>query len=107
MSHPLDDAADLAAIRLAALRFHKCKGEPDRADRDAMLRDVEAVAKVIDPLIRALGVYVQQHFGITDRRMDGCHIDVLRKAIVDDGISYQIDQTFEEIVRERRAMADV
>ena len=104
-THPLKSAADLAAIRLTALQFHNCRAEPMRADRDALLSDCEAIAKIIDPLIKALGRYAQEHLSISDRQMDGCHIDVLRGAIVDDGIGYQIDQAFEQIVSDRREMA--
>lgn len=79
--HPVEAAAHDAAQKLLALRFTTVRGQPDKADADALIGDVESLWRIFDPVIQALGTYAQETIGISAKAMGNLHVDQVRGAL--------------------------
>jgi hypothetical protein len=64
---PLNAAGQAAGQRLAGLLFTRIVGEPDRADAMNLIDDLDAVCRIVDPLIERIGDYAAEHFPGIDR----------------------------------------
>ena len=64
---PLNAEAQRAGQRLAALHLTRIVGEPDSADALNLVDDLDAICRIVDPLIECIGDYAAEHFPNLDR----------------------------------------
>lgn len=99
-AHPVEIAAQEAARKLLALKFARVVGVPDMTDARNVQDDVRSLWKIFDPVITALGEYAQEHFGIPDKSMDGCHENQVRGAL-EGNLSFLIEEAVRESISEQ------
>ena len=85
--HPVRRAIIEAALKLMALQPHRIYGDPDMSDAKALQQDLDAIAAIVDPVIREIGRYAQEHFGRIDMLL---FVDQLRDAL-DGNATFSIE----------------
>lgn len=78
---PLDAEVRKAGRKFMALRMTRVIGEPDKADADNLISDLEALWQIMDPLILAVGKYAQSTLGISGETVAQCFTDQVRGAL--------------------------
>lgn len=90
---PLDRAVKDAAMKLLGLQMTRIVGEADKADADALHDDLQALARILDPIFVAFGDYAAESFCNIDK---SDFADVVFTAI-DGFAAYQITQAGEAL----------
>ena len=91
----LNAAAQEAGRKLAGLLLTRIVGEPDRADALNLIDDLDAICRIVDPLIERIGDYAAEHFAGIDRRL---FRDQLRNALFGNA-TYELETAGEETER--------
>lgn len=99
--HPVRKACLEAAVKLAALMPTRIVGEPDMADANALIDDLDAICAIVDPVIAAIGEYAESNFGRLDRSL---FADQLRGALEGNAM-FEIEQAARRLVGQRAAGA--
>lgn len=100
-SHPVEKAYREAAAKLLTLRCQaKVSGNREftRADGKDFNQDLDALARILDPLFLACGHYANESFGLRQSSVDELFTDRIR-AIVDDAsfaVTQCIDADYEQ-----------
>ena|SRR5688572_8729709 len=90
---PLNAEAQRAGQRLAGLHLTRIVGEPDRADALNLVDDLDAICRIVDPLIECIGDYAAEHLPGIDRDL---FRDQLRGALFGNA-TYALEAAASEI----------
>jgi hypothetical protein len=99
--HPVRKACLEAAVKLAALMPTRIVREPDMADANALIDDLDAICAIVDPVIAAIGQYAESNLGRLDRSL---FADQLRGALEGNAM-FEIEQAARRLVGQRAAGA--
>lgn len=83
---PLDAIVQDAGRKLLGLQMTRIVGAGDKHDADNLIADLEALAKILDPMFRQFGEYAHNNLGITAKDVDEHFTDVLRSAFEGNGM---------------------
>jgi hypothetical protein len=64
--HPVAKAAQQAAAKLLGIQWHTIYGEARPGDANALIKDLEVIYRIIDPLVLAVGDYASSNFNGVD-----------------------------------------
>lgn len=95
--HPVRAACLTAAVKLVSLIPTRIVGFPDMADARGVIDDLDAVCAIVDPLIKAIGEYAEQHFGSLDQSL---FTDQVLGAL-DGNATFEIEQAARRLLADR------
>lgn len=96
---PLDVIVHKAGESLLALRMTNIAGRADKSDAQSLESDILAVARIVDPIIQAIGDYAREHFNGIDKSL---FVDQLRGAVEGNAV-YAISAAAEAMAEEAAA----
>jgi hypothetical protein len=96
--HPVAKAAQQAAAKLLGIQWHTIRGEARPDDAVALVRDLEMLCRIVDPIVAAFGEYAQSEFGGIDLTL---FTDQLDKALQGNA-TYEIESAGEQLAEDMR-----
>ena len=97
---PLDAVVADAARKLMGLKMTKLYLEPEQEDVDNILSDLDAICHIIDPVVRAIGQYAVDYFGMKQSNVHDYFTDQLRGTLDGNG-TYIIQAAFDAMLQDR------
>lgn len=97
LQSPLNAAAHEAGRKLGALLLTRIVGEPDAADALNLVDDLDAICRIVDPLIERIGAYAAEQLGPIDAAL---FHDQLRGALFGNA-TYVLEQLAAELAGSR------
>ena len=103
--NPAQDAVLEAGRKLLSLKMARIVGRPDEHDCANLRADLDALCRVIDPVIQEIGEYAQGWLGFSAEKVQDHFTDVLRNALEADAMPI-LDRAAEQIVEDRMEAAE-